>query len=131
MDRISRREFLQISSMTMGGLVLAGCTTPTSAPVEEPTEKPAEQPTEVVEETQPTAPAVVKPSVAKNDFEAAFEEVGRQLEGDTLVTSGGERDGHYSVCQRAAERFTELTGIETVWELGAVTSSEKFWLRAM
>ncbi|NLF01257.1 MAG: extracellular solute-binding protein, partial [Anaerolineales bacterium] len=119
---LSRREFLKIGSMAAGALALASCAAPTAAPEgeAEPTTAPAEEAT--------AAPAVVEASVAKNDFEAAFEEVGRQWAGDKLVTPGGERDGHYSVCEKAAKRFTELTGIETVWELGAVTNTEKLWL---
>ena len=96
----SRREFLRAGALTVAGITVVACA-PAAAPAEEASGS--------------QAPAVTKASVAANDFEAAYEEVGRQWEGTLLrVPVGGV--GHWAVNEAASARFTELTGIETEWE---------------
>lgn len=100
--RLSRRAFLRTSAVATLGLVTVACVPAT------PTDSSAAGGSQ--------APAVVKAKVATNDFEAQYEEVGRQWEGVTLRSPVGGGSGHWGVNEKAAERFTELTGIETEWE---------------
>ncbi len=104
---LTRRAFLRKSAAAAFGLLATACV---AAP------GPATQPSgSVSAPASTTAPAVVRPSVAKNDFEAKYEELGRQWEGTTLrVPVGGS--GHWKVNEQASQRFTELTGIKTIWE---------------
>src|SRR5262245_13848733 len=100
-QRLTRRAFLHAGATTSAGLLLIAC-----APVQ-----PGAQPTSGGN----AAPAAAKASVAKNDFEAKYEVVGRQWAGVTLRSPVGGV-GHWAVNEEASKRFTELTGIETVWE---------------
>ncbi|MEZ4679875.1 MAG: extracellular solute-binding protein [Caldilineaceae bacterium] len=99
---LSRRSFLRATAFTMAGLSVVACA-------------PAASPSDGATGSQ--APGVSRASVATNDFEAAYEEIGRQWEGVTLrCPVGGGNEGHFAINRRASERFTELTGIETEWE---------------
>jgi multiple sugar transport system substrate-binding protein len=99
---VSRREFLKFAALATAGATLAACVAPAA-------------PGAGGEGGGSSGPAVTKASVATNDFEARFEEVGRQWEGVTLRSVVGGH-GHWLINEEAAKRFTELTGIETVWE---------------
>src|SRR5690349_8193784 len=98
--RLTRRAFLRASALTTAGLVAIACAPPVSAPQASGGN---------------AAPAAGKAKVAKNDFEAKYEEVGREWAGVTLRLPIGHQ-GHRGVNEQASKRFTELTGIETVWE---------------
>ena len=129
---ISRRDFLRMSSVTAAGLVAAACTTPapaapapTQAPAAPaPTQAPAAAPapTSAPGATQapaPTAgPAVVSKGVAKNNFEAMYEEAAAPFKGKDITLRlpvGGE--GFWILWdKKISPRFTELTGIKTQFE---------------
>src|SRR5689334_10454622 len=99
-QRLSRRAFLQASAATTVGLVVVACAPPAAAPQSSGGN---------------AAPAAGKAKIAKNDFEAKYEEVGQGWAGVTLRLPIGH-EGHWVVNEEASKRFTELTGIKTVWE---------------
>ncbi|MFN8492545.1 MAG: extracellular solute-binding protein [Caldilineaceae bacterium] len=99
-QRLSRRAFLQASAATTVGLMAVACAPPAAAPQSSGGN---------------AAPAAGKAKVAKNDFEAKYEEIGQQWAGVTLRLPIGQT-GHWGVNEEASKRFTELTGIKTVWE---------------
>jgi multiple sugar transport system substrate-binding protein len=131
---ISRRDFLRIGGVTAAGLVAAACAAPAPAPAPAapaatlapataapaPTTAPgATQAPAATAATAATAvPAVVSKSVAKNDFEAMYEEAAAPFKGKDITLRmpvGGE--GFWILWdKKIAPRFTELTGIKTQFE---------------
>ena len=105
-NNLNRRDFLRLGGVTAAGLLAAACVQPAAAPAQ-----PAAAPT--------AAPVVAKnPSVAKNAFEAMYEEAAAPFRGKDITLRlpvGGE--GFWILWdKKISPRFTELTGIKTQFE---------------
>lgn len=93
---LTRRTFLRKSAAAAFGLLATACV---AAP------GPATQPSgSVSAPASTTAPAVVRPSVAKNDFEAKYEELGRQLGRNYAARPGGR----FRTLESQRASFTEI-----------------------